>query len=65
MAAGARTVLRGAVPHGPEDPVLRRAAETFVAVMLDHANARRAGGALPDLEGAALTVALAVSHAPA
>lgn len=42
----------------------RQAAETFVSVMLDHANARRAGGALPDVKGAAAVVALAVS-APA
>lgn len=39
----------------------RRAADTFVAVMLDHANARRVGGAGPDLEGAAQVVALACS----
>ncbi|KRF11292.1 hypothetical protein ASG90_16130 [Nocardioides sp. Soil797] len=38
----------------------RQAAETFVSVMLDHANARRSGGALPDVEGAAAVVALAV-----
>jgi AcrR family transcriptional regulator len=38
----------------------RQAAETFVSVMLDHANARRAGGALPDVRGAAAVVALAV-----
>jgi AcrR family transcriptional regulator len=38
----------------------RQAAETFVSVMLDHANARRAGGALPDMQGAAAVVALAV-----
>jgi AcrR family transcriptional regulator len=42
----------------------RQAAETFVSVMLDHANARRAGGSLPDLQGAAAVVALAVG-APA
>jgi AcrR family transcriptional regulator len=42
----------------------RQAAETFVSVMLDHANARRAGGALPDVKGAAAVVALAVG-APA
>lgn len=41
----------------------RRAADTFVAVMLDHANARRVGGAGPDLEGAAEVVALAVAPA--
>jgi AcrR family transcriptional regulator len=38
----------------------RQAAETFVSVMLDHANARRAGGALPDVKGAAAVVALAI-----
>ena len=38
----------------------RQAAETFVSVMLDHANAHRAGGALPDGSGAAAVVALAV-----
>lgn len=38
----------------------RQAAETFVSVMLDHANARRAGGATPDVQGAAAVVALAV-----
>jgi hypothetical protein len=32
--------------------------------MLDHANTRRAGGALPDVQGAAAVVALAVG-APA
>jgi AcrR family transcriptional regulator len=42
----------------------RQAAETFVSVMLDHANARRSGGALPDVQGAAAVVALAVG-APA
>jgi AcrR family transcriptional regulator len=43
----------------------RQAAETFVSVMLDHANARRAGGPLPDVTGAAAVVALAVGAAPA
>ncbi|WP_153504288.1 TetR/AcrR family transcriptional regulator [Cumulibacter manganitolerans] len=38
----------------------RQAAETFVSVMLDHANARRSGGALPDVTGAAAVVALAL-----
>lgn len=42
----------------------RQAAETFVSVMLDHANARRSGGPVPDLKGAAAVVALAVG-APA
>ena len=46
---------------GPLARALRRqAADTFVSVMLDHANARRAGGALPDVKGAAAVVALAV-----
>ena len=40
----------------------RQAAETFVSVMLDHANARRSGGALPDVQGAASVVALAVGR---
>ena len=42
----------------------RQAAETFVSVMLDNANARRAGGALPDVQGAAAVVALAVGAPP-
>ncbi len=41
-----------------------QAAETFVSVMLDHANARRSGSALPDVHGAAAVVAVAVT-APA
>lgn len=41
-------------------PLRRQAAETFVSVMLDHANAGRAGAALPDVRGAAAVVALAV-----
>lgn len=57
------TVIDAAAPHHVEGALRRRAADTFVAVMLDHANARRAGGALPDLEGAAEVVALAVSAA--
>ncbi len=40
----------------------RQAAETFVSVMLDHANARRAGGAHLDVHGAATVVALAVGE---
>lgn len=38
----------------------RQAADTFVSVMLDHANARRAGGSPPDVQAAATVVALAV-----
>jgi len=49
-------VLDAAVEH-VIDPVLRRqAAHTFVAVMLDEANARRFDGAGPDLSGAARIV---------
>ena len=49
-------VLDKAVEH-VIDPVLRRqAAHTFVAVMLDEANARRYDGAVPDLPGAAEVV---------
>jgi AcrR family transcriptional regulator len=42
----------------------RQAAETFVSVMFDYANSRRAGGAPPDIKGAAAVVARAVG-APA
>lgn len=62
MVALTERVLDLAVPHRLEASVRRRAADTFVAVMLDHANARRVGGSLPDLEGAAEVVALAVSR---
>ena len=49
-------VLDAAVEH-VIDPVLRRqAAHTFVAVMLDEANARRYDGAVPDVSGAARVV---------
>ena len=44
------------------DPVRRRqAANTFVAVMLDEANARRFGGPVPDLPGAAAIVSGALA----
>jgi AcrR family transcriptional regulator len=42
----------------------RQAAETFVSVMFDYANSRRAGGVPPDIKGAAAVVARAVG-APA
>jgi AcrR family transcriptional regulator len=42
----------------------RQAAETFVSVMLDHANARRTGGMPPDVHGAAAVVALALGAPP-
>jgi AcrR family transcriptional regulator len=58
------TALDQAVEWTLAKTLRRQAAETFVSVMLDHANARRAGGALPDVQGAAAVVALAVG-APA
>jgi AcrR family transcriptional regulator len=54
------TALDQAVEWTLAKTLRRQAAETFVSVMLDHANARRAGGALPDVKGAAAVVALAV-----
>ena len=54
------SALDQAVERTVAKPLLRQAAETFVSVMLDHANARRSGGALPDVHGAASVVALAV-----
>jgi len=57
------TVLDRAV-SGRLDPRLREeAARTFVAVMLDRANATRLGGAVPDLAGAARVIGLAVQPA--
>jgi AcrR family transcriptional regulator len=58
------TALDQAVEWTLAGTLRRQAAETFVSVMLDHANARRAGGALPDVKGAAAVVARAVG-APA
>lgn len=56
----AEEILDAAAP-GPIVPEQRRqAADTFVAVMLDHANTQRMGGARPDLEGAAAVVARAL-----
>jgi AcrR family transcriptional regulator len=53
-------VLDRAVGH-VLDPVRRRqAAHTFVAVMLDEANARRFDGSVPDLAGAAEIVSRAL-----
>lgn len=54
------SALEQAVERTLAKRLRRQAAETFVSVMLDHANARRAGGALPDVQGAAAVVALAV-----
>jgi AcrR family transcriptional regulator len=55
------SVLERSVGHALDPKLRRQAAHTFVAVMLDRANARRFGGVEPDLEGAARIVSLAVS----
>jgi AcrR family transcriptional regulator len=57
------TVLDRAVRHTLDPQLRRQAAHTFVAVMLDRANAGRIGEAMPDLQGAARVVALAVQPA--
>jgi AcrR family transcriptional regulator len=57
------TVLDRAVPGRLEPRLRKQAAHTFVAVMLDRANATRIGGALPDLKGAARVIALALQPA--
>lgn len=57
------TVLCRAVPGHIEPRLLRQAAHTFVAVMLDRANATRIGGSPPDLDGAARVIALALQPA--
>jgi AcrR family transcriptional regulator len=54
------TALDQAIDWALAKTLRRQAAETFVSVMLDHANARRVGGALPDVQGAAAVVALAL-----
>lgn len=46
---------------GRLDPLLRlQAAQTFVAVILDHANGRRFGATLPDLAGTTRVITLAL-----
>ena len=62
LVRATEATLDAALGRTLEGPLRRRAADTFVAVMLDHANARRVGGAVPDLEGAAEVVALAVGR---
>ena len=57
------TVLDRTVRQALDPKLRRQAAQTFVAVMLDRANASRIGGALTDLTGAARVVALAVQPA--
>jgi AcrR family transcriptional regulator len=49
-------VLDLAAPRALDPNRRRQAAQTYVAVMLDEANARRFDGPLPDLEGAARIV---------
>ncbi|MGZ4469949.1 MAG: TetR/AcrR family transcriptional regulator [Nocardioidaceae bacterium] len=61
LLALTEAVLDAAVEH-VLDPVRRRqAAHTFVAVMLDEANARRFDGPVPDLSGAAHIVSSALA----
>ena len=50
------SVLDLAAPRALDPNRRRQAAQTYVAVMLDEANARRFDGPLPDLEGAARIV---------
>jgi AcrR family transcriptional regulator len=57
------TVLGRAVPGRIEPRLLQQAAHTFVAVMLDRANATRNGGVPPNLDGAARVIALALQPA--
>lgn len=55
------SALEQAVDWTSARALRRQAAETFVSVMLDHANARRTdGGGQPDVQGAASVVALAL-----
>lgn len=54
-------VIEAALPDVVEPVRRRQAAQTFVAVMLDEANARRFDGPLPDVDGAAEIVAGALA----
>jgi AcrR family transcriptional regulator len=54
-------VIDGSCPKPPPVGVRRQAAQTFVAVMLDEANARRFDGAAPDIRGAANIVSAALT----
>ncbi len=55
------SVLEAAVEH-VVDPVLRRqAAQTFVSVVMDEANARRYDGAVPDVTGTARVIGAALA----
>jgi AcrR family transcriptional regulator len=54
-------VLVESSPGNVRAALRRRGAQTFVAVMLDEANARRFDGPVPDVAGAAMVVATAVT----
>lgn len=56
-------VLDAASTHALPPRLRRHAAQTYVAVMLDEANARRFDGPVPDLTGAAKIVAAALAAA--
>lgn len=53
-------VVDAAVPQAIAPKLRRQAAHTYVAVMLDEANARRFDGAVPDLAGAAQIISSAL-----
>lgn len=54
-------VLDAAVEHAIDPAIRRAAAQTFVAVMMDEANARRFDGVGPDVAGAARIIGSAVT----
>lgn len=58
-------VVDAAAPHAIAPKRRRQAAHTYVAVMLDEANARRFDGVLPDLAGAAQIISSALAPQPA
>ena len=53
-------VVDAATSHAVAPKLRRQAAHTYVAVMLDEANARRFDGAVPDLAGAAQIISSAL-----
>jgi hypothetical protein len=55
------SVIEAAVTHAVDPLRRRQVAQTFVAVMLDEANARRFDGPVPDLDAAAEIVAEALT----
>lgn len=56
----AQRVIDASCETNPPAALRRQAAQTFVAVMLDEANARRFDGAAPDVRGAAKIIAAAL-----